>query len=603
MVTRLESGRIQLNAPGGAPMERVVPQQVDYMTAAREEARGLGVRADVIDRMSQSVFGAAKELAEQEAIKYVAANPPDRTQFMIAAGFDPATGEFRGVPAAKNKDAPIAWTAFDKTYQKYRAAQVAGLIKEEGLHQIANMLKRVDTEGVSNFGSEKIEKQIETMIVGFEAAARSESPAAAVEVRASLAAHGYTAIQKARELEFKAAQEQRLIKLDQTYEDRLAILKEGFQIDPENAPFYADVFARNLIEEASKTNNLATIREMRKKVADAIADAKIDAVSTIATDPEFAPNNLAAVRRLERGDAGRLSSVWNSMNFAEKAKVRDGLRSVYTDKVTAETRAKDEEHNSNLSLVNINVQRLIASDGNDQEAESILLSLSYRDPTAISPKDVAAIKKQAQDKEEPSYGLLTVLKENIFNDKYVNLEHMKQDAMRRGVSAKFIYSDLQPFFISRKDKAEGLIYQGINRAAGAEAGSINDKRVQRAKQSIEQEVQDRFESQKTLPAEKQRSKSDILKDVQKERAESQAQKIIDITLKRINESYGKGSADKKTNITFDQFTNVDEIAAQAARGNNNLKDIDVEMIRSDYMVIKKQLEILNPVRAKPAGAR
>ncbi len=232
-----------------------------------------------------------------------------------------------------------------------------------------------------------------------------------------------------------------------------------------------------------------------------------------------------------------------------------------------------------------------------------MLSLSYRDPRAISPKDVAAIKKQAQDKEEPSYGLLTVMKENIFNDKYVSLEHMKQDAMRRGVSAKFIYSDLQPFFISRKDKAEGLIYQGINRAAGAEAGSINDKRVQRAKQSIEQEVQDRFESQKTLPAEKQKSKTDILKDVQKERAESQAQKIIDVTLKRINESYGKGSADKKTNITFDQFTNVDEIAAQAARGNNNLKDIDIEMIRSDYMVIKKQLEILNPVRAKPAGAR
>jgi hypothetical protein len=57
MATRIESGRIQLDAPGGVPMERVVPQQVDFMPAAREAARVEATRADIYDRMSASVFG------------------------------------------------------------------------------------------------------------------------------------------------------------------------------------------------------------------------------------------------------------------------------------------------------------------------------------------------------------------------------------------------------------------------------------------------------------------------------------------------------------------------------------------------------------------
>jgi len=277
------------------------------------------------------------------------------------------------------------------------------------------------------------------------------------------------------------------------------------------------------------------------------------------------------------------------------------LRSVYADKVTAETRARDEEHRSNLSLVNEMTQRIIAADGNDREAEGILLSISYRDPTAINPKDIALIKKQAADKQEPSYGVLTMMKENIFNDKYLNIEQMKVAARRMGVPEKFIYSDLQPFFISRKDKEQGLLYQGFNRAANMDAGSRNEKNVQRARQSIEQEVEERFQEQNNLPSEKRKPKSAILRDVQEERKKSQANEIIEMKLKSVNESYGKSSADKKTGIVFDMNTNIDELADQARRGKNKLSDLDIELLRSEYAIIKKQYQILNPVRSQPGG--
>jgi len=601
MVTRLESGRIQLNAPGGVPMERVVPQQVDYMPAAREQARGAGVMADIIDRMSASIYGAAKEMAATEAVQYVATNPPDRTQFLIAAGFDPETGTFRGAPPPKKEGAKYNWTEFDKVYQKARDAQIASLIKQEGLHQIANLITRTDKEGANALTSKDVETQIENMINGFESAARKESPAAALEVRASLAAHGYTAIEKVRGLEAKAAKERQLIRLDQDFEDRLQILKDSFVQFPDNTQLYADVFARNLIEEAVKTNDRVIVADMRKRVTEAVANAKIDAISTYVTNTEFAGNNLAAVRRLDKDDAGQLSPIWNSMNFSERAKVRDGLRSVYADKVTAETRARDEEHRSNLSLVNEMTQRIIAADGNDREAEGILLSISYRDPTAINPKDIALIKKQAADKQEPAYGVLTMMKENIFNDKYLNIEQMKVAARRMGVPEKFIYSDLQPFFISRKDKEQGLLYQGFNRAANMDAGSRNEKNVQRARQSIEQEVDERFQEQTSLSPEKRQTKSAILRDVQEERKKSQANQIIEMKIKSVNESYGKSSSDKKTGIVFDINTNIDELADQARRGKNKLSDLDIELLRSEYAIIKKQYQILNPVRSQPGG--
>jgi len=72
MATRIESGRIQIDAPGSVPMERIAPQQVDFMTAAREEARGAATMADIIDRMSTTVFGMAKEMAQEEALRFAA---------------------------------------------------------------------------------------------------------------------------------------------------------------------------------------------------------------------------------------------------------------------------------------------------------------------------------------------------------------------------------------------------------------------------------------------------------------------------------------------------------------------------------------------------
>lgn len=598
MVTRIESGRIQLNAPGGVPMERVVPPQTDFMAAAREQARGAGVQADIIDRMSQFLFGVAKERAGEEAIKYLAENPPDIKQILIGSGFDPATGEFTGVPTNKKKDASIPWTAFDKVYQKARDEQIANLLKAEGVGQIANLVTRLDKEGVGQLSSSQIATKIENLITGFENAAKQESPAAALQVRASLAAHGYTVIEKARQLEFKVETEKRLIKIDQSIEDESKMLTESFKSTPETALIKTDGFVKDIMSKAYATNNKEFIDQTRKRVNEIVSQAKIDAVSAYVVDPEFSPNSLAAVRKLDAGDAGALSGVWASMSFSEKAKVRDGLRSVFTDRVTAEERNRDEAHRNNLSIVNVNVQRLIASDGKDAEAESILLSISYKDPTAISPRDIATIKKQAADKEEPAFGALIEMKKHIFNDKYVNVEQMKADARRMGVSDKFIYSDLQPFFVSRKDRAETLLYQGITRVAESEAGSMNDKRRQRTRMSIEQEVNDRFAD----PA-NTKTKSEILKEVQTERAQSNASAIIKSRVKSANDLYGKNSPDPKVNIIFDENTDIDELADQARRGKNKLQDIDIEILRSEYAVIKKQIEILNPIRQKPAGAR
>lgn len=322
MVTRLESGRMQLNAPGGVPMERVVPQQVDYMTAAREQARGAGAMADIIDRMSQSISAFGKELAAEEAVRYAADNPPDRQQLLIAAGFDEASGQFVKVSEDKSKGAPIPITAFDKAYRKARAEQIAGLLKAEGLNQIANFLTRLDKEGVDKLSSEQISKQIESMISGFEAAARKESPEAAIQVRASLAANGYTAIEKARQLELKAAQSKRFTIFDEEYQSHIRLLEadvdRGFSIDSKTGEkMLIDDMAKlrrlEILNKAIALNDPGLQKEYGAKFDTALRNAKISAVTRfILTDEKLLDNPMLG-RMIMTGQLDKMSDVMTDL--------------------------------------------------------------------------------------------------------------------------------------------------------------------------------------------------------------------------------------------------------------------------------------------------
>ena len=187
MVTRIESRGVQIAAPGGAPMERVVPQQVDYMVAAREQARGAATMGDILDRMSQAVFGVAREMAQEEALQFAAQNPITDDQLQLAK---------EGLPSAipgvgkLGSDA----TVYGKALQKARMLQLSGHFEMEGRNELTKLL--VDVQN-GNADSQGVAAKIANVTDGYAKSLAQIDGEAAIKFRATMATHGNTVLNAA----------------------------------------------------------------------------------------------------------------------------------------------------------------------------------------------------------------------------------------------------------------------------------------------------------------------------------------------------------------------------------------------------------------------
>jgi len=600
MVTRLESGRIQLNAPGGAPMERVVPQQVDYMVAAREQARGAGALADIIDRMSQSAFSFAKEMAAQEAVQYAADNPPDRDQLLLAAGFDPATNEFSGVAKDGKRNAPIPITAFNKAYQKARGAQIAILLKTEGSNEIAKMLTRLDEEGTQNLSSNQISEKLANMIAGYTAAAKKESPEAAIEVQASLAASGHTAIEKARQLELKAAVEKRLIKLDDLYENQLIELTESFNTAPQAAVFKITAFTETVMNAAIATNDRTVIAETRKKVEKAVLEAQVNAVlKSIVTDKDLMADFVGTREKIYKGDLGKLSLVMQNLNFYHPGVVTNlvntfqqqavDLRNANDYKKEQEAKARDQ------SFVSKYAEWVKASPVRKRQLEAEMV------PLARSTADIDKITKPQGGENKGNPLLVSVLREEIANKRITSPYQLHPYFARGQINADQL-SSLQTFIYSGDQKNRTDASRVLRSFAGVGETIIGTFDKDKMEFIKLQKLEDRYD--KALEAE--RNRIALLPPDKKVGIDYEgiAQKVIEDYRKndvatdrkttaqqRLDKIAARIKKDFKINVEIKASTSIDDLKALKGKKEGDFFSSKV-LTDDEISVIEKQLKIL-----------
>jgi hypothetical protein len=600
MVTRLESGRIQLNAPGGAPMERVVPQQVDYMVAAREQARGAGAMADIIDRMSQSAFSFAKEMAAQEAVQYAADNPPDRDQLLLAAGFDPATNEFSGVAKDGKRNAPIPITAFNKAYQKARGAQIAILLKTEGSNEIAKMLTRLDEEGTQNLSSNQISEKLANMIAGYTAAAKKESPEAAIEVQASLAASGHTAIEKARQLELKAAVEKRLIKLDDLYENQLIELTESFNTAPQAAVFKITAFTETVMNAAIATNDRTVIAETRKKVEKAVLEAQVNAVlKSIVTDKDLMADFVGTREKIYKGDLGKLSLVMQNLNFYHPGVVTNlvntfqqqavDLRNANDYKKEQEAKARDQ------SFVSKYAEWVKASPVRKRELERDMV------PLARSTADLDKILKPQGGENKGNPLLVSALRDEIASGRITSPYQLHNYFTRGQINAEQL-SSLQTSIYSGDAKSRTDASRVLRSFAG-----VGDQIVGTfEKDKMEFIKLEKLENRYDKALETERNRIALLPPDKKVGIDYEgiAQKVIEDYRKndvatdrkttaqqRLDKIAARIKKDFKINVEIKASTSIDDL--KALKGKKEGDFFSSKVLTDDELsVIEKQLKIL-----------
>lgn len=329
MVQRIESGRMQIANVGGVPMQQVQPRGVDYV-GTRAEAQAAGTLAQVLDRMSSSLFQQAGELRQQEGLQFVATNKITPEQLEAAKNGDVSTLEL-----SKN---PIS--IFGQAVRKARALELSSHFEIEGRNELVKLLSDIEA-GIAT--SEQVQGKIATLTEGFGKSLAQVDPEAAYKFRATMATHGNTVLKAAYETELKREKNKRIAKFDMDFDNGIRLLETTVAQHPEQIEAMADVFRQNVMQQSVLLGDAGLQKEYSTKFETALRNAKINAVTKAITDDAYMVDYLGTLNRIRKGDIGNLSPVLQQMinnDFDAVAKVTANFMVAYNQR---EQLAKDAE--------------------------------------------------------------------------------------------------------------------------------------------------------------------------------------------------------------------------------------------------------------------
>lgn len=353
MATRLESGQIQLRSAGGVPMERVTPQQVDFV-APRAEAAAANTMANILDRMSQSTFQKAAELREREGIRFAAENPPSIAQLKLAAGIDDVTGEplqggpmVSAIPGLGKISSDIS--VYGKAVARARTLQLASHFEIEGRAEAAKLLTEVQNGSIT---SKDVSAKLLTVTNGYAAALAEVDGEASIKFRATMATHGNTVLNAAYEAESKRKKAQTIAKFDFDFDNSMQLLEaqisQGFFTDNNGQKRSIDDMAfivnQNIATNSLLLGDAALQKEYSEKFRVALRNAKISAVTKFVLSDEYMLDADDTLRKIRTGDLGKMSDVMKGLvvnDFDAVAKITANYITANNEREAIATRKRE----------------------------------------------------------------------------------------------------------------------------------------------------------------------------------------------------------------------------------------------------------------------
>lgn len=334
MATRLEPGQVQLRSSGGVPMQQIVPTGVDYI-APRAQARTAETMAQILDRMSQSAFGMAKEMAQEEAFKFAAENPITEDQLQLAK---------EGLPQAIPGVGKISgdYTIYGQALKKARTLQLAGAFEQEGRNELAKILVEVQNGRMT---SQEASTKIKNFTNGYSNSLAKADGEAAIKLRATLATHGNTVLNAAYEAELKRVKDQERIKFDLDFDNVGRLLEASVSQQPEMIDQIADVFRKNISTQALLLGDLALQKEYSTKFETMLRNAKIAAVTKHLQSDEYIGDAKATEEKLRLRQVGKMSGILDDLfnnDIKAYAEVVTNFMSADVRRETIATRKREE---------------------------------------------------------------------------------------------------------------------------------------------------------------------------------------------------------------------------------------------------------------------
>lgn len=422
MATRIESGRIQIDAPGSVPMERIAPQQVDFMTAAREEARGAATMADIIDRMSTTVFGMAKEMAQEEAFKFAAENPITDQQLALAR---------EGLPSAIPGVGKMSgdFSVYGRALQKARTLQLSGYLEMEGRNELAKLLVDVQNGKAS---SADVANKIAVVTDGYAKSLAKIDGEASIKLRATMATHGNTVLNAAYESELKRKKAQDITKFDLDFDNTMNLLEatvsRGFWIDQkgEQRSIYDLVknIEVNIANQSLLIGDAGVQKEYSEKFRVALRTAKINAVTKHIMSDEFMADPTATLNKIRTGDVGKMSQVLREMvatDFDAVAKVTANyMLAVNQKEEIARRKRDDEKRTAESTAINLLEQIYPIKDPKNPTRQKLVAELMALPPGSVpigTIKDILEPNKEGTGNSMSEYNALGMIFDGKITDK------------------------------------------------------------------------------------------------------------------------------------------------------------------------------------------
>lgn len=290
---RIESGRVEIRAPGSTPMQRVGVQEINPI-GARVEAQGAGQIAEALDRMSASLFGEAFRQREKEGLQFAAENPPTPDQIEAAK-----RGRLDDLNLGGN---PVS--VFQQAVRKARALQLSQQFEMEGNAKLVDMLETVK---LGQADSSQILTQIQTMTDGLGRTLSQIDPEAAYKFRATMATTGNSVYKQALNEQVKRAQEQAKVKVLQNFQNKKQLLFSQAEADPENFELiHAQEFRANINNASLVLGDPALQAQYGKDAIESIRQARIGVLEKFMLTEENLRDPRTALNKLKAGDVGAL---------------------------------------------------------------------------------------------------------------------------------------------------------------------------------------------------------------------------------------------------------------------------------------------------------
>jgi hypothetical protein len=579
---RIESGQMQLRSVGGVPMVQAQQQQVDFI-APRVAAQGASQLAQILDRMSANAFQTAAALRQDEGLQYAADNRLTDEQLKLAKD-----GVDIGLPGTNSL------SYFDQAVAKARSLELSSHFEEEGKNVLVKLLNDVEA---GNASAADVGDKIKSATDGLATAlAKNNFPEASIKFRATMATHGNTVLNAAYKAESQRKKAQDIALFDAGFKNEMRLLgqrlKDGFWKDPagniRSIDDLVSVSRSNVLTKSLLLGDQSLQSEYAKKFEDELSAAKIDVVSEHVVDTGFAANPMSAIAKLDRGDAGKLTPIWDMMSFSDKAKVRSNLRTVQIERQTT-SELNEKENIKADSLRSAELQSQFFQTGNKKLLEELQV-ISIRSPSVISPETVFELPGKLVKDTPPNEAAEYVLKNEIIKGLHPNEDAVGKRAKQLGINYKQINNSIMPFFLSRDSKDEAATFKRFALESKIVPGTTNLGPKQSAAlltliKNFESEYAEQTKAAiaKGLPPPTRRS----VEDQVIERRNSSAQtKAINQLVDNLNKQYGPSGTLRKTGIVFTEDTSIEDIAARAKQ--LNLNNEDVNSIRNSLRLINQK---------------